>query len=87
MGNLLNICYTREKTCHDQVSIIYAPYCNECNGRIYKQITLMDGKYMTFYCSEECKSKYLRCKLPMQYSAQAKDPTFLLSSPFARHAQ
>jgi len=87
MGNLLKMCYTRDKTYDTDITVIYAPYCNECNGRIMKQITMLDGKYMTFYCSEECKSKYLRGKLPKQYNAQARDPTSLLSSPFARHAQ
>lgn len=87
MGNLFNICYAREKKYDADVTVIYAPYCSECNGRILKQITLMDGKYMTFYCSEQCKSKYLRGNQPKQYNAQAKDPASLLSSPFARHVQ
>lgn len=87
MGSLLSICYEARRNDGTDAHIIYAPYCNACNRRIYDQVTLKEGKYLSFFCSEECKSKYMAGKRATQYSAQGEDPTFRPSLPFATPAR
>lgn len=59
MGGILSVCYEPRSRSVSETHIIYAPYCNGCNGRIYQQVTLKEGKYLLFFCSDKCKNEYL----------------------------
>ena len=62
MGNILVYCFERTEPPYydDEVSLIYAPYCNMCRARIFKQVTLREGKYYHFFCTDECKHRYIK---------------------------
>lgn len=83
MGLLLSICYEPRQHEYEETHIVYAPYCNGCNRRIEQQFTLKDGKYLSFFCSEACKLRYITRGKTTQYTDRGEDQVFRLSSPFA----